>query len=320
MNNHNSVTKETIYPDVKNIVLDAHTNFINKELQQYRDDADSLEASLSSEQERRAILLNNIGHENAERNRYFNTQERVNELRRWSKYYEEIQSYLDKYRLKFIPSDVVARLAKYDMYNPIYHHYPSGWLPRYGTVLYEKLSTTERISVPVKKRTWFGFSVVVGEEWMTQNVVTADVNDMDNVRGFLVNQEVLRYTPDKLQVVPVLNTDLVLCSFECFDGTIPTKNLEEIHNFPLRDQLPKNLPMSAIACILTPAINVRTDAELNNMQPKIIDPVVLIPVHAFEGDLGRIVNDFYFRGDGYVMVTAWGEEAELPEFMNAHNN
>lgn len=118
---------------------------------------------------------------------------------------------------------------------------------------------------------------------------------------------------------PVDKSTIVLCTMNDFVGVIPDKNLEEIDGFPLKNKS-WGYDLLQKGKVLTPAVNVRVKNK-PQQQPKVIDPVILYPLSCFSHDspIGKIQNN-HGRLEGYVMVTAWGEEAELPEFMNAHRN
>lgn len=126
-----------------------------------------------------------------------------------------------------------------------------------------------------------------------------------------------------------------MCELTKYVGVIPTRNLEEMGNVPFLKELAASF--SQCAHIVTPAMGVKTKEynaipRTEDVNWRLIDPVVLMPItHIRNSDLQSIMSDCSIEAkklgiqrpalmDGYVQVTAWGDEAKMPEFMNAHNN
>jgi hypothetical protein len=90
--------------------------------------------------------------------------------------------------------------------------------------------------------------------------------------------------------------NLVLAPIQRFKGFVPEKNLAQIENF-----LKNNMPSQHLQ-IVAPAkwIKLGPREHIQSNRIAIQDPIVLFPV----------------RKDGYIIITAWGNEASDPMIVN----
>lgn len=275
------------YPDVPTMIQQKHEAFVRK-INRNKDLLDSTFENIHYNQKERYDKLTKLGFKRDSRivmKRVFEIDDNRKKEHARLKAMSEIQSYLDKYRLKFIPSESIDAVIKHDL---------------------RRFELARQIT-----QTYHGMSPE------TTHIV-ADINNLSDTEQKTARGYKYREGTD-IEPELVHNNTLVLVQLERFVGVIPDKNLDEMTNFPLIEQLYGTFVENAV--VVTPAINVEVKAH-GALPDKIIDPAVLIPLNAFKHstEMGSLYLKHQNEVDGYIMVTAWGEEAKMPEFMNAHNN
>lgn len=303
------VVRELNYPNVPVLIQNKQKEgelSFEEELHRLKNDFDAID----EEQRERFEYLMKIGfggYSTKEAQEVNVIKSRLDERERKIEAITELQSFLKKNGLKYIPSDTINSLIAHDIR---------------GKTLYRRFVGGKRMSP---------------DRWGVEpEGVIFDIDkDFPEEKAKLVHGGLEPSFGFRNEVYKtfILKDDLVLCDLKQFNSVIPTQNLKEMANFPLLEDLTKTAmnqfngdfetskaKLYDAAVVVTPAVNVRVEEQGELIE--VIDPAVLVSTNNFsdESEIGRLRNKHGHHLHGYILVTVWGDEALMPEFMKLNEN